>query len=164
MLGNAPDLSASGIWGQIRCPVFTCFKVQAASSETTQLASGDSPVRNCQSLVMVGITIVNSLHGSEGSCREEPVAVVVVATFDECSEKLGGGLVAKTSRENSSGKPSTREAWSRQSPRLCSTAMSDVRQHADLAPERARSPHQVWETGRHCLLGLVPGYGTARQV
>ena len=100
MLGNAPDLSASGIWGQIRCPVFTCFKVQAASSETTQLASGDSPVRNCQSLVVVGITIVNSLHGSEGSCREEPVAVVVVATVDECSEKLGGGL----GRQNLKGK------------------------------------------------------------
>ena len=100
MLGNAPDLSASGIWGQIRCPVFTCFKVQAASSETTQLASGDSPVRNCQSLVVVGITIVNSLHESVGSCREEPVAVVVLAADDECSEKLGGGL----GRQNLKGK------------------------------------------------------------
>ena len=33
LLGSAPDLSASGISGQIRCPIFTCFKVQAASSE-----------------------------------------------------------------------------------------------------------------------------------
>ena len=92
MLGSAPDLGASGISGQIRCPIFTCFKVQAASSETNQLASGDSPVRNCQYLVVVGITIVNSLHGREGSCRREPVAVVVLAAVDECSEKLGGGL------------------------------------------------------------------------
>ena len=74
------------------------FKLRAAS--TSRLASGDSPVRNCQSLVVVGITIVNSLHGSEGSCREEPVAVVVVATVDECSEKLGGGL----GRQNLNGK------------------------------------------------------------
>ena len=78
---------------------FTC-KVQAASSETIQLASGDSPVRNCQCPFVVGITIVNSLHGSEGSCRKEPVAVVVLAAVDECSEKLGGGL----GRQNLKGK------------------------------------------------------------
>ena len=82
MLGSAPDLGASGISGQIRCPIFTCI----------QLASGDSPVRNCQCPFVVGKTIVNSLHGSEGSCRKEPVAVVVLAAVDECSEKLGGGL------------------------------------------------------------------------
>ena len=85
-------------------------------------------------------------------------AVDCEAVVGECSRNLVAGLVAKTSRENSSGKPSTREAWSRQSPRLCSTAMSDVRQHADLAPEGARSPHQVWAAGRHCLDSKPPQY------
>ena len=32
------------------------------------------------------------LHGGVEGCKEEPDAVVGVATVDECSEKLDGGL------------------------------------------------------------------------
>ena len=49
---------------------------------------------------MVGITIVSSLHGGVEGCKEEPDAVVGVATVDECSEKLDGGL----GRQNLKGK------------------------------------------------------------
>ena len=54
------------------------------------------------------------------------------------------GKVAKST----GGTPGTR---SQLSPRLCSTAMSKGKQHTGLAPEGARSPHQVGAASRHCL-------------
>ena len=92
MLGSAPDLGASGISGQIRCPIFTCFKVQAASSEYHQLASGEFPSEKLPTPCFGRYNHRQQPPWSEGSCREEPVAVDVLAAVDECSEKLGGGL------------------------------------------------------------------------
>ena len=89
MLRNAPDLGASGILGQIRCPVFTCFNVQAASSKTTQLASGDSPVRNLQSLVLVGITIGSVEEQSVQDGRDDTTAGTTLGTVEQTNLDVG---------------------------------------------------------------------------
>ena len=101
-------------------------------------------------------------EGAAGQClalRGESSQVVK----RDCRDNAIGKLETRWRARSPSAAGGSPGAWSRHSPRLCSTALGKVRQYADLEPEGAQASSSSLGTGRHCLCQLLPEYVIARQ-